>query len=207
MIVHAVLLPVSITPSCVCRDLTKAGFETFWEVLQYYPKEYIYHHSHLQNDSHVIVPGTVIKSYGANRSLFITIQVDDTPLPSANTPSPAGPDQLQQSEDSSGMLGDDDSANSSSKAYSGSDADSELLLNEHGRSVEPEEASTSTPGTAPSASQPPATAARGPQMVHVKKFIHNQRACWSVTKQYSAGTQVMLQGRVTQASKPGMQLL
>ena len=184
--------------SCVCRDLTKAGFDTFWEVLQYYPKEYVYHHTHLQNDSHVIIPGTVSKSYGANRSLFITIQVDDIPAPSASSapiPSSSHTQQLQAS-------------SSASTAYSNSHADSETLLNEHGRSVTPEQASTSASGLASSETQAPhaATVARGRgvQTVHVKKFIPNQRACWSVSKQYSAGTQVMLQGRVTQASKPGL---
>ena len=59
-----------------CRNLKKAGFETFWEVLQYYPKEYICYQTHLQHSRHVLVQGTVAKSYAGGPNFNMEVWVD-----------------------------------------------------------------------------------------------------------------------------------
>lgn len=190
----------------VCRNLTEAGFETFWDVLQYYPKEYVYHDTQLSHDSHVIVPGTVTKAFGVRNSLFITIKVDTmqpTPISSAATAVQSPPEQSSTS--SSLVADEEDSDVGTSTLSSDGDSGSSLLLNENGRTVTPEETSTSTSGASSSQEAPIASGLK-PPIVHVRKYIPNKRALYGEAGKYSQGTQVVLQGKVTEASKSGMHL-
>lgn len=173
-------------------------------MLQCYPKEYIYHHNQLRHDQHVIVPGTVIKASAARNSLFITISVDATqPQPSQTSAQATSSRPLQLTNHT--LSEDDESDPEISPSFPDSESESDLLLNEHGRTVVPEEASTTASDTPPW-EQLPTPAGQGPQTVHVKKFVH-RRALYAEANKYPVGLQVVLQGRVTRASKAGLLLL
>lgn len=202
-----------------------AGFETFWELLQYYPKEYIQYQTHLQRDRHVMVQGTVTKSSAGGPTFNLEMRVDaaHNPLlhPPENTPFPGTPDDPSQ--DLEGSLHEDAEYSSTTddeaELFPESHLDSDSGLNEHGRSVSPEEASTSA--YSPSSSQPshphhdghppPPRGAQpeqlqGQQTLEVKKFLAGRMAHFgarSLAAQFRVGSQVMVQGKVTVGSKPG----
>lgn len=156
-------LKKALTPGQQTKVM-KAGFETFWEVLQYYPKGYTPFQTHLQHEKHVVVRGTVTKSYGGSHGFNMEVLVDPVcfPLlhPQADDPSPDSPDdphqglgasfqQEEQDQASCTDADDEDQADLSSDP----DLDSVSGLYEHGRRVIPEEASTSAPSH-PSSSSP-----------------------------------------------------
>ena len=201
-----------------------AGFETFWELLQYYPKQYILFQTHLQRDRHVMLQGTVTKSSagGPTFNLEVRVEAAHNPLlhPPENTPFPGTLDDPSQ--DSEGSLQVD------AEYSSATDDEAELCpeprldsdsgLNEHGRSISPEEASTSThsPSLPPSHPQrdvhppPPRDAQpeqlQGQQTVEVKKFFAGRMGNFgarSLAAQFPVGSQVVVQGKVTMGSKPG----
>jgi len=225
--------------ACICRKVMKAGFETFWEVLQYYPKEYIPFQTHLQHEKHVVVRGRVMKSYGGSHGFNMEVLVDPVfnPLlhPPADDPSPDSPDgphqgvrgSLQQEEeDQASCTDDEDQADLSSDP----DLDSVSGLDEHGRSLIPEEASTSalshssssathasrassSPDAHPGALSFPSQTVANPQQLSerqtlaVNKFFQGSRGAFgarSLASQYRVGSEVIVQGKVTMGTKPGL---
>ena len=218
----------------------KAGFETFWEVLQFYPKDYIPFQTHLQHEKHVVVRGRVTKSYGGSHGFNMEVVVDPicNPLqhPPAAEPSPDSPDDLHQGFGASFQQEEEDQA-------SGTDADDEDQadlssdphlnlasgLNEHGRSVIPEEASTSalsqssssSPHASHASSSPhhhlgdpsfPSQAVASPQQhskqqtLAVNKYFQGSRGAFgarNLASQYRVGSEVIVQGKVTIGTKPG----
>ena len=148
----------------MCRKVMKAGFETFWEVLQYYPKGYTPFQTHLQHEKHVVVRGTVTKSYGGSHGFNMEVLVDPVcfPLlhPQADDPSSDSPDDPHQGLGASFQREEEDQASCTdaddedqADLSSDPDLDSVSGLYEHGRRVIPEEASTSAPSH-PSSSSP-----------------------------------------------------
>ncbi|KAL0024844.1 hypothetical protein WJX79_004631 [Trebouxia sp. C0005] len=232
-------LKKALTPGQQVKVM-KAGFETFWEVLQFYPKDYIPFQTHLQHEKHVVVRGRVTKSYGGSHGFNMEVVVDPicNPLqhPPAAEPSPDSPDDLHQGFGASFQQEEEDQA-------SGTDADDEDQadlssdphlnlasgLNEHGRSVIPEEASTSalsqssssSPHASHASSSPhhhlgdpsfPSQAVASPQQhskqqtLAVNKYFQGSRGAFgarNLASQYRVGSEVIVQGKVTIGTKPG----
>jgi len=218
----------------------KAGFETFWEVLQYYPKDYTPFQTHLQHQKHVVVRGRVTKSYGGSHGFNMEVLVDPVcnPLlhPPADDPSLDSPDDplqglgasFQQEEEDQASCTDADDEDQSDLS-SDSDLDSASGLDEHGRSIIPEEASTSalshssssSPSTSYASSSPdahpgtpsfPSQTVASPrqhseqQTLVVNKYFRGSRGAFgarNLANQYRVGSEVMVQGKVTAGSKPG----
>lgn len=230
-------LKKALTPGQQTKVM-KAGFETFWEVLQYYPKEYIPFQTHLQHEKHVVVRGRVMKSYGGSHGFNMEVLVDPVcnPLlhPPADDPSLDSPDDpnqgsaasFQQEEDQASCTDadDEDQADLSSDP----DLDSVSGLNEHGRSVIPEEASTSASSSSPDASRAssspthhlgdpsfPSHTVASPQQqserqtLAVNKYFQGSRGAKgafgarNLANQYRVGSEVVVQGKVTMGTKPG----
>lgn len=218
----------------------KAGFETFWEVLQYYPKDYTPFQTHLQHEKHVVVSGRVTKSYGGSHGFNMEVFVDPVcnPLlhPPADDPSLDPPDDpvqgsgasFQQEEEDQASCTDADDEDQAGLS-SDSDLDSASGLDEHGRSVITEEASTSalshSSSSAPDASRAssslhahpgnpsfPSQTVASPkqhseqQTLTVNKYFQGSRGAFgarNLANQYRVGSEVVVQGKVTVSSKPG----
>ncbi|DBB02038.1 TPA: hypothetical protein ACH3X1_000615 [Trebouxia sp. C0004] len=232
-------LKKALTPGQQTK-VKKAGFETFWEVLQYYPKEYIPFQPHLQHEKHVVVRGTVTKSYGGSHGFNMEVLVDPvcSPLlhPPADDPSPDSPDDphqdlgrsFQQEEEDQASCTDADDEDQADLS-SDSDLHSVSGLDKHGRSVIPEEASTSvlshsssssldasrassSPGAHPGILSFPSQTVANPQTnserqtLAVNKFFQGSKGAFgarNLANQYRVGSEVMVQGKVTMGTKPG----
>ena len=215
----------------------KAGFETFWEVLQYYPKDYTPFQTHLQHQKHVVVRGRVTKSYGGSHGFNMEVLVDPVcnPLlhPPADDPSLDSPDDplqglgasFQQEEEDQASCTDADDEDQADLS-SDSDLDAASGLDEHGRSVITEEASTSALSHSSSSSSNASHASSSPdanpsfpsqsvaspqqyseqQTLVVNKYFQGSRGAFgarNLANQYRVGSEVMVQGKVTVGTKPG----
>lgn len=219
-----------------CRNLKSAGFETFWEVLQYYPKDYIVYQPHLQRDSFVQLQGTVSKSSVGGPYLQVQILVDPIHNPLLNPPEPLGilsptemtlsildPQASEESDSHSDDLPDDDITDDDHEAlldelYSDS---AELSfaseLDEHGRSVVPEVASTSDPLSPGLSSSQPGARLRnsgleqhsGQQILEVKQYFGGKFGRYGASKialANPAGSRVQVHCKVSPGAAPGKHL-
>ena len=215
----------------------KAGFETFWEVLQYYPKNYTPFQTHLQHEKHVVVRGRVTKSYGGSHGFNMEVLVDpicnpllhppadDPSLDSQDDPHQGSGASFQQEEEDQASCTDADDEDQADLS-SDSDLDSASGLDEHGRSVIPEEASTSalshssssSPNASHASSSPDANPSFSSQSIAspqqhseqqtlvVNKYFQGSRGAFgarNLANQYCVGSEVVVQGKVTVGSKPG----
>lgn len=204
----------------LCRKLAKAGFETFWEVLQYYPKDYIQYQTQLQPSSHVIFQGTVSKCLAAGPIFQAEVKVDSAHNPVLHPPLHdlnLGPDSSQQPEESSSQEDEEEFLDDESSTYADSELDmdpsstSDLELDEHGRTIFPEEASTSLFGSRTSTSSPPNGGSQpelqqGQETVELKKFLgrgFGSISARSMAGRYPVGSRVTMQCKVTMGAKPG----
>ena len=194
-----------------CRNLHSAGFQTFWEVLQYYPKDYVVYQQYLQSDSFVQLQGTVSKSSVGGPYLQLQIQVDPIHNPLLNPPEPLGilsPTEMTRfnfelnphaSEDldsddlSNDDINDDDDEQALLDELHSDSAELSTAseLNEHGRSFLPEQASTSAPmSPSPSTSSPPGARLGnsgpeqqlGQQVLEVKQFFGGRFGRYGASK-------------------------
>ncbi|KAL0044700.1 hypothetical protein WJX82_006055 [Trebouxia sp. C0006] len=229
-------LKKALTPGQQTKVM-KAGFETFWEVLQYYPKDYTPFQTHLQHQKHVVVRGRVTKSYGGSHGFNMEVLVDPVcnPLlhPPADDPSLDSPDDplqglgasFQQEEEDQASCTDADDEDQADLS-SDSDLDAASGLDEHGRSVITEEASTSALSHSSSSSSNASHASSSPdanpsfpsqsvaspqqyseqQTLVVNKYFQGSRGAFgarNLANQYRVGSEVMVQGKVTVGTKPG----
>ena len=208
-------------------------------MLQYYPKDYIVYQPYLQRDSFVQLQGTVSKSTVGGPYLQLQIQVDPIHNPLLKPPEPLGilsPTEMthstfeldpRASEEADshpeGVPNDDITDDDEQALLDELHSDSAELstapeLNEHGRSVLPEEASTSapwSPGT-PSSSQPGARIGNsgpeqqsGQQVLEVKQYFGGKFGRYGASKiamTNPAGSRVQVQCKVSSGAAPGEHL-
>ena len=222
-----------------CRNLKSAGFETFWEVLQYYPKDYIVYQPYLQRDGFVQLQGTVSKSNVGGPYLQLQIQVDPLHNPLLNPPEPPGilsPTEMTQSNFEVALQANEESGSHSDIVFDNiPDDDEEALhfdelhsdsaelstapeLNEHGRSVLPEDASTSSsafPDSSPSSHPGARLGSSGPeqlsgqQVLEIKQYFGGRFGRFGASKIVTAnpaGSRVQVHCKVSPGAAPGMQL-
>lgn len=222
-----------------CRNLKSAGFETFWEVLQYYPKDYIVYQPYLQSDGFIQLQGTVSKSSVGGPYLQLQIQVDPTNNPLLNPPEPLGilsPTEMTHSNIEPALQANEESGSHSDDTSFDdiTDDDEQALLdelhsdsaelstapelNEHGRSVFPEEASTSGPvfpDSSPSSHPGARLGSSGPeqlsgqQVLEVKQFFGGRFGRFAASKIVTAnpaGSRVQVHCKVSSGAAPGKQL-
>ena len=228
-------------PECPtwCRNLQSAGFETFWEVLQYYPKDYIVYQPYLQSDGFVQLQGTVSKSGVGGPYLQLQIQVDPIHNPLLNPSEPLGilsPTEMtrfnfeldpraSEDVDSDDLfnndfnIDDDDEQALLDELHSDSaELSTAPELNQHGRSVLAEEASTSahfSPSPS-SSSQPGARLGNsgpeqqsGQQVLEVKQFVGGRFGRYAASKiavANPAGSRVQVHCKVSPGAAPGKPL-
>ena len=217
----------------MCRNLKSAGFETFWEVLQYYPKDYDIYQPYLQSGAFVQLQGTISKSGMGGPYLQLQIQVDPIHNPLLNptelvatlaSPEVTDLDIKSGSEpDEEGLFsrwdddddGDDDESLDDGLYSVSVDLSTISELDEHGRSVLPEEASTSGPLLPhSSASLQPGTRLgnssseqqSGQQILEVKQFFggrFGRYGALKIAQANPAGARVMVHCKVSPGSAPG----
>lgn len=221
--------------STCCRNLTSAGFETFWEVLQYYPKDYIVYQPYLQSDAFVQLQGTVAKSSAGGPYLQLQIQVDPPHNPLLHPPEPLGilsltemtnpelelapqahDDSASHSDDlSSDDITEDDEEAMLDELHLDDSAELSMIqeLNEHGRTVLPEDASTSAslPPDPASSSQPGARLGNpeqqsGQQILEIRQFFAGKFGRYGASKvamAHPAGCRVEVHCKVSPGAAPG----
>ena len=221
-------------------------------MLQWYPKHYNLYQTHLRHESYVTVKGEVIKSYAGGPTFNLELQVFPEHNPLVSDPW-GGPIQFEPSATPQALSkGPDDSTENVSQLESSDQeadisalesasvedsaeldfvslSDSDSGLNEHGRSIEPELASTSDstePHTSSSAgnartaqtgsvphqestyafSNDNSDRVPGQQSIQIKKFMGGFRgnmAARGLAAKSRAGSIVTVQCKVSQGSKPG----
>lgn len=210
----------------VCRNLKAAGFETFWEVLQYYPKDFIVYQPYLQSGGFVQLQGTITKSSVGGPYLQLQVQVDPIHNPLLNPPEPIGilaPTEMTDLDNEAAAQTDDevelhidDDESFDDESHSGSfESSTSSELNEHGRSIVPEEASTSSvPLSHPASSSPQPAACleeqqAGQQTLEVKQFFGGKFGRYGASKlamAHPVGGRVRVHCKVSPGSAPGKTL-
>ncbi|KAL3158650.1 hypothetical protein ABBQ32_011393 [Trebouxia sp. C0010 RCD-2024] len=205
------------------KNLKAAGFETFWEVLQYYPKDFIVYQPYLQSGGFVQLQGTITKSSVGGPYLQLQVQVDPIHNPLLNPPEPIGilaPTEMTDLDNEAAAQTDDevelhidDDESFDDESHSGSfESSTSSELNEHGRSIVPEEASTSSvPLSHPASSSPQPAACleeqqAGQQTLEVKQFFGGKFGRYGASKlamAHPVGGRVRVHCKVSPGSAPG----
>lgn len=211
-----------------------AGFETFWEVLQYYPKDYIVYQPYLQSEAFVQLQGTVTKSSAGGPYLQLQIQVDPPHNPLLHPPEPLGILSLTemtnpelelapQAQDDSGSQSDDLSTDDITEddeeamfdeLHLDDSAELSMIqeLNEHGRTVLPEDTSAPLPPDPASSSQPGLGNAGNPeqqsgqQILEVRQYFGGKFGRYGASKvamAHPAGGRVQVHCKVSPGAAPG----
>lgn len=203
-------------------------------MLQYYPKDYIVYQPYLQSDAFVQLQGTVAKSSAGGPYLQLQIQVDPHHNPLLHPPELLGILSLTEMTNtefelapqahecfgshSDDLSEDDDDEAMFDELHLEDSAELSIIqeLNEHGRTVLPEDASTSAllpPGPA-SSSQPGARLGNagnpeqqsGQQILEVRQYFAGKFGRYGASKvamAHPAGSRVQVHCKVAPGAAPG----